>query len=131
MSIVNAILRSGQGNTVTDNICAGGTVAEVDIKTGIVFTCFYDLSGNCCIEHPLTGTVMLGKKIPVWETVKSTVVQCAKEIGDVVYTSWDIAVIAGNKVAVIEGNTSGNFNIQQVARRSGVKRIYKDVMNNF
>ncbi len=129
--IVNAILRSGQGDSVTDNICAGGIVAEVDIKTGIVFTCFYDLNGKCCIKHPLTGTVMLGEKIPVWENVKNTAIECAKRIDNVVYTSWDIAVISGNKVAVIEGNTSGNFNIQQVARKEGIKYLYRKKLKEF
>ncbi len=125
MKIVNAILRSGQGNCVTDNICAGGCVAKVDVDTGKIISYFVDLSNHIYEEHPLTKTSLYGVVMPAWEEVKKTVFEATELLGGV-YVSWDIAVIAENKVAIVEGNTYGNFNIQQVIGPKGVWKEYKE-----
>lgn len=126
--ITNAILRSGQGNVVTDNICAGGVVSWVDIESGIITSMFCDLKDKKVLRHPLTGKIIIGNKIPSWELVKKTAIEAAKIISDVKYTSWDIAVIKNNRVAIVEGNTYGNFNIQQVITQQGVYEQYKALM---
>lgn len=120
----NAILRSGQGNKPVDNICAGGVVSWIDIDTGLVVSPFCDLMDKRVLKHPLTGTIMIGKKIPLWERVKATAIEGAKKISHVKYTSWDIAVIKNEEIAIIEGNTYGNFNIQQVINQTGVLKQY-------
>lgn len=131
MKIVNAILRSGQGGVVTDNICAGGCVAEIDVDTGEVISSFVDLSNHIYEEHPLTKTVLKGKVVPVWEQVKEVVYRATELLDGGVYVSWDVAVIAGNKVAIVEGNTYGNFNIQQVVRQKGVWSEYKQFIKEW
>lgn len=123
--IQNAILRSGQGNKPVDNICAGGVVTWIDINTGIAASPFCDLNNKRVISHPLTGVIIMGKKIPLWERVKETAITGAKRISKVKYTSWDIAVIKNDDVAVVEGNTYGNFNIQQVITQTGLWEHYK------
>lgn len=123
VQIINAILRSGQGNTVTDNICAGGCVARINISNGKVETPFYDLSNHIYYEHPLTNVSVIGETIPYWEDVINTVKEGCAIVPDLGYTSWDIAVIKGGKVAIVEGNSYGNFNIQQVTG-TGVRKEY-------
>ena len=123
--IQNAILRSGQGDKPVDNICAGGVVSQIDIDTGIVISLFCDLAGKRVLRHPLTGTVAIGRTIPSWDKVKATAIEAAKKISRVRYTSWDIAVIKNGDVAIVEGNTYGNFNIQQVISQAGVLEQYK------
>ena len=123
--IQNAILRSGQGDKPVDNICAGGVVSWVDVETGIVASPFCDLMGKRVLQHPLTGTIIIGKKIPSWDKVKATAIEAAEKISRVKYTSWDIAVIRNGDVAIVEGNTYGNFNIQQVIGESGVWEQYR------
>ena len=123
--IQNAILRSGQGFTVTDNICAGGVVAAIDLNTGMIISKFCDLMNREVLEHPLTNTVILGRVIPNWEEVKRVAVEAAKMIPDVIYSSWDIAVIKKGEIAIVEGNSYGNFNIQQIISKKGVLNQYK------
>lgn len=125
--IMNAILRSGQGNSVTDNICGGGLAAWIDIESGKITSMFCDLKDNKVLMHPLSGKIIIGNKIPSWDMAKKVAVEAAKMISDVRYTSWDIAVIRDDKVAIVEGNTYGNFNIQQVITQQGVYQQYKDL----
>lgn len=127
VEIINAILRSGQGNTVTDNICAGGCAARINIENGLVETPFYDLSNHIYQAHPLSGVKMEGMRIPLWENVIRTVKEAVRIVPDMGYTSWDIAVVKGGKVAIVEGNSYGNFNIQQVSG-SGVRKKYERYM---
>ena len=129
--IINAILRSGQGDVVTDNICSGGCVCEIDIKTGVVMTDFVDLSNHVYKSHPLTGVTMNGQKIPSWSKICDTVIKISKLLPDVGYQSWDIAVIKDGDVAVVEGNTYGNFNIQQVPQMRGVRKLYEGLLNEY
>lgn len=125
--IQNAILRSGQGDVVTDNICAGGVVCEIDVESGLIMTPYCDLTGRRVLKHPLTGVVVLGRVIPAWESVKEAALSAAKKISGVRYTSWDVAVIKGSNVAIVEGNTYGNFNIQQVPRQEGILKQYQEL----
>ena len=123
--IQNAILRSGQGDKPVDNICAGGVVTWIDINTGIAASPFCDLMDKRVISHPLTGVIMMGKKIPLWERVKEVAIEGAKRISKVKYTSWDIAVIKNEDVAIVEGNTYGTFNLQQIINQNGLWEHYK------
>lgn len=123
--IQNAILRSGQGSTVTDNLCAGGVIAAIDVESGIVISKFCDLMNIATLKHPLSKNVIIGKVVPGWESVKRIAIEAAKKIPDVIYSSWDIAVIKGGDIAIVEGNSYGNFNIQQVISQKGVLKQYK------
>lgn len=129
--IINAILRSGQGEVVTDNICAGGCVSEVDVKTGAFITPFIDLSNHVYDRHPKTGVRLLGENCPCWEEVKKVAFQATDRLPGVVYASWDIAVITGERVAIVEGNTWGNFNIQQTPRQIGLLPLYQRFVDDW
>lgn len=128
MRVVNAILRSGQGDTVTDNICSGGCVTEIDVETGAFVSKLVDLSNHAYDRHPLTGVTLLGKTMPQWEAVKRVALEATELLPGAGYASWDIAVIKGNEIAIVEGNTYGNFNIQQVPRQRGVWPEYRAFM---
>lgn len=123
--IQNAVLRTGQGNRPVDNLSSGGMASRIDIDTGIVVSPFCDVIGKRLLRHPLTGTILIGQKIPLWDKVKATAIEAAGKISRVKYTSWDIAVIKNNDVAIVEGNTYGNFQNQQVIEQAGVWEQYK------
>ena len=91
----------------------------------MIISKFCDLMNREVLEHPLTNTVILGRVIPNWEEVKRVAVEAAKMIPDVIYSSWDIAVIKKGKIAIVEGNSYGNFNIQQIISKKGVLNQYK------
>ena len=123
--IQNAVLRTGQGNRPVDNLSSGGMASRIDIDTGIVVSPFCDVIGKRLLRHPLTGTILIGQKIPLWDKVKATAIEGARRISRVRYTSWDIAVIKNNDVAIVEGNTYGNFQNQQGIEQAGVWEQYK------
>ena len=123
--IQNAVLRTGQGNKPVDNLSSGGLVSKIDVETGIIISLFCDVIGQRLLRHPLTGTIMIGQKIPLWDKVRETAIEGARRISKVRYTSWDIAVIKGGDVAVVEGNTYGNFQNQQIVDQTGVWEQYK------
>lgn len=109
----------------TDNICSGGCVCAVDIKNGEILTGFYDLHGKIGDIHPISGIKIKGEKIPNFDKVREIVKEGAKLLPDVMYQSWDIALIKGGVAAIVEGNTYGNFNIQQVCCQKGVRSQYR------
>lgn len=127
VNIINAILRTGQGDKATDNICAGGCVAEVDISNGEIKSDFYDLSNNVYRKHPKSGLYIKGERIPCWDKVLMVVKDAAKLVPDLGYTSWDIAVIKDCKIAIVEGNSYGTFNLQQITGH-GVKEKYMEYL---
>lgn len=109
---------------VTDNICVGGCVSEIDVESGRFITKFVDLSNHIYDTHPQIGVSLLGKVCPAWEEVKKTAFEATKRLPGATYVSWDIAVITNNRVAIVEGNAWGNFNIQQVPRQIGLLPYY-------
>ena len=123
--IQNAVLRAGYGDKPVDNIHAGGVVSQIDISNGIIVSLFCDRSDRRVLQHPMTGTIIIGKKIPSWEKVKASVTKAAKIISRVKYTSWDIAVIKDGDVAIVEGNTYGHFDVQQIPAQAGVWEQYR------
>lgn len=105
----------------------GGCAARINIENGHVETPFYDLSNHIYRAHSISGVKMEGMRIPSWENVIKTVKEAVRIVPDMGYTSWDIAVVKGGKVAIVEGNSYGNFNIQQVSG-SGVRKKYEGYM---
>ena len=126
--IQNAVLRTGQGSRPVDNLSSGGMVSKVDVDTGTVISLFCDVIGKRLLAHPLTGAVIIGRKIPQWERVKEVAVEAARRISRVKYTSWDIAVITGEDVAIVEGNTYGNFQNQQIVDQVGLWEHYRQYL---
>lgn len=132
LSVINAIVRSGQGDVVTDNICAGGVVAWVDVETGVVDSPFWDLNNQCIDRHPKSGVRLRGTALPSWGDAKLTALKAAERLGEgIAYSSWDIAILPQGEIAVVEGNTYGNFNIQQVVSGKGVWPVYKRLISRW
>ena len=67
-----ALLRTGRGGSVVDNVASGGLVALIDLEDGTICTPAY--CGTDLFEiHPDTGIKFQGSKIPDWEALKSLV----------------------------------------------------------
>ncbi|MBQ7168394.1 MAG: hypothetical protein IJR63_00655 [Synergistaceae bacterium] len=126
--IQNAALRTGQGSRPVDNISAGGLVSAIDVETGTVVSLFCDKLGRRLLRHPLTGTMLIGRKIPAWEKAKAIVLEGARRISSIYYTAWDLAVIKNEEVAVIECNTGGGFINQQSIEQVGLWKHYRECL---
>lgn len=123
--VVNAFLRIGNGEHCVDNFHAGGMACAIDIESGVVAYKAIDLRMEPYTFHPVTKRQIIGVKIPRWNEVLETAKAAALKIGDVPYTSWDI-MASDDAVLIIEGNTYGDTEIQQMSDKIGKWKIYKE-----
>lgn len=125
--ITAALVRFGGGTSCVDNIHSGGMCCEIDLHTGIVVGPGYNLSGEKYYRHPASGICMLGVQVPRWEQVLQMVETAASRYPEQGHIAWDIAV-SEEKVAIIEGNDGGNFDLPQVGMQKGMKKEYREFL---
>ena len=111
--IVYAFLRIGNGK-VMDNVDQGGMAARVDLETGTLKTVAADKAGNVFTKHPMTGTEIIGFKIPYWEEVKALCLQAMRKVPQMRYVAWDVAVTP-DEPKFIEGHSFPSHDVPQFA----------------
>ncbi len=111
--ILYAFIRIGNGGRVVDNINAGGMAAPIDIDTGIINNVAFDKDYNYYEKHPMTGVSLIGYKIPHFEKAIQLVLTAARQIPQVKYVGWDVAVTADG-VTFVEGNQHPGHDILQM-----------------
>lgn len=121
--IFSALFRTGQGNTAVDNLDAGGMCATIDVETGIIVNTAIDKQHREYISHPTSGQVFPGFRVPFWEEAKALAIAAAKEVPDMRYIGWDVA-ITSDGVCLVEGNDRADMcNRQFVDRRGWYKQL--------
>lgn len=100
--VLEAVLRMGNGEDV-DNYGRGGMYTVIDEKTGIAGFGAFDKYANTFNTHPQTGTAIVGFQVPHYDIVLSTLDRAAREVPEIPYVGWDVAITADG-VAIIEGN---------------------------
>ena len=121
---IKGILRSGVGDTIVDNYCAGGVIYPVDVESGIVEDAGMNFLGQECVVHPGTDIVMLGYQIPHWYKVKEELTRAAKHIPSMRFVGWDVA-ITPDGVDIIEGNHNPLFELIEFLGKTG---HYKEML---
>ena len=111
--IVYAFVRIGNGK-VMDNVDCGGMAARVDLKTGELRTVAADKQGNVFKKHPMTGTPIVGFKIPYWDQVKEMCLEAMHRVPQVRFVAWDVAVTEAGPL-FIEGNSFPSHAVPQFA----------------
>ena len=110
--IIWTCFRIGNGKCV-DNFNSGGMVAPVDIETGIVSQVAIDKAKNVYEKHPITGTTIKGFKFPYWKEVIDLCKEASKEIPEMGYVGWDVAITPNGPV-FIEGNEFPGHDLYQL-----------------
>jgi len=110
--IICAYFRIGNGKFV-DNFNSGGMVAPVDEKTGIVSQVALDKQKNVYEKHPETNTPIKGFKFPYWDEALELCKQASKEIPEIGYVGWDVAITPEGPLFV-EGNEFPGHDIYQL-----------------
>lgn len=127
--ILASVLKLGTGNAIVDNQHAEGINGNIDLNTGITNTTFLDLNLNEYYRHPTTNEILLGVQIPNWELLKEKVMSAAKQIPEVPYLGWDVAILEDD-IAIIEVNEAPGHDLVQGASKIGiygkVKKIRKE-----
>ena len=108
-----------------DNVDCGGMAARIDLESGMLLTVGADKAGNRYEKHPMTGTDIVGFKIPYWEEAKQMCMEAAMMIPQMRFIAWDVA-ITENGPTFIEGNSfPGQDNAQEPSLNAGT---YKAVL---
>lgn len=123
--VIKAILRAGVGNSVVDNYCQGGSIYEVDLKTGLVCTYGQSKNNSQSYIHPGTDIVMLGYMIPNWEIVTKECRRAAEHLPQIRIIGWDVAITA-NGIELIEGNHNPDYELFEFLGSTG---YYKKIMD--
>ena len=126
--VMGGYLRFGRDGLSVDNISSGGMVAEVDLDTGIVVSAAVDHAGREFYKHPTTGEIIIGLQVPYWEEAKALALEAAKITPQLIYTGWDVAITPTGPI-LIEGNSMGGLEIQQMPRHMGKRYLYEKVLD--
>lgn len=121
-------LRMGQRGSIVDNAGAGGILASVDPKTGIVTTLGKDEVNNTYESHPNTGVIIKGFKIPRWEEAVNMVKELALVVPTNRYIGWDLALTDHGWV-LVEGNSNAQLNVHQFCDLKGRREELDELMN--
>lgn len=125
--VVKAILRAGVGNSVVDNYCQGGSIYEVDIKTGLVCSSGQSKNNSKGYVHPGTDIVMLGYKIPNWGIVIKESEHAAEHLPQIRIIGWDVAITNGG-IELIEGNHNPDYELFEFLGSTGYYEKIKEVI---
>jgi len=128
VKLLCAWLKAGRGSAVIDNGTAGGMLAAIDCKTGIVTTPARDEHNNTFEKHPDTGFVFPGFRIEGWEDAVTMCKEMALLLPSVRCIGWDVVLSADKGWQIIEGNAHGMFNVLQVATRKGMRREFLEII---
>lgn len=112
--ILSSCLRMGTGDSRVDNVTAGGISSGID-ENGILDKYAYTyFTGERSEQHPSSGTVYDGYKIPSYEKAVELVRKAHPLIGHFRLVSWDIAIDSDGDAMLIEANMrKGGINLHQ------------------
>lgn len=118
-------LKMGNGGDV-DNFSDGGMYTMLD-ENGVAHHPAFDGDGRVFSVHPLSGTSIVGFRVPLWVEVEQFVGRLALEVPEIPYVGWDIAITPDGP-AVIEGNyNTGVFQLKPSVTgvREGLLPVYQ------
>ena len=125
--ILNVVFKIGNGG-VTDNFSSGSMYTFV--RDGKIIVPAIDRDDNIFYEHPISKIKLVGYEIPNYGKAIDLVKKCAKEISEVKYVGWDVAITDKDAV-IIEGNCfPGVYQIKPsfVSEKVGLIPAFEEAM---
>lgn len=129
VTFLNGILKIGNGGVV-DNFSSGGMYTFVN-QNGKVIAPAIDKQDLVYEVHPKTKTKIVGFQVPMFKEAVKMVKEAAKEVPEIGYVGWDVA-ISENGPIIIEGNCfPGVFQIRPSfsKKKEGILPKYLKVMD--
>ena len=99
---LQAILKIGNGGVV-DNFSSGGMYTFVE-DNGVVEVPAIDKEDILYEKHPVTGTDIIGFRVPMFNEAVELVKRAAEVVPQVGYVGWDVGISEDGPV-IIEGNS--------------------------
>ena len=125
-TVVGPVFRTGRKGSIVDNAAAGGLIACIDAKAGVINSDGVDERGNYYECHPNSNIRFRGWHIPQWQELLSLAEQIQRTIPHHKYVGWDFALTDKGWV-LIEGNW-GQF-LSQYNDHIGLKKQFLDALN--
>ena len=129
--VFGAGLRVGNNGLHVDNAHGGGIFCEIDPDTGVIMTDGLDEHGNSYLCHPMTGVRFRGTPIPQWEEICDFCRSAAQTLPCLRVVGWDVAILPGGKLELIEGNHNPGMNIVQAPAKHGVHDKFAHMLLDF
>jgi hypothetical protein len=124
-------LRVGNNGLHVDNAHGGGIFCEIDPKTGTIMTDGMDEHGDYYRVHPMTGVPFLHTQIEHWNEVIELCSEASKALPCLRVVGWDVAILPGGKLELIEGNHNPGMNIVQAPAKHGVHDKFASMLLDF
>lgn len=109
------------------NASGDAIFSNVDIETGIIISNGCDYNEEIYEVHPVSKIRFKSFKIPFWREIIDMVESAAKEIPQIGYVGWDVAITPDGPV-IIEGNNDPGYEWMQVRMINpsgiGKKEVY-------
>lgn len=100
--VLEAVLRMGNGADV-DNYGRGGMYTVIDERTGRAPYAAFDKWARTFEHHPISGRTIPGFQVPLYSQVLTMLDSAAREVPQIPYVGWDVAITESGPV-IIEGN---------------------------
>jgi hypothetical protein len=113
--VLARVLKIGAGGDV-DNFSAGGMYTMLDTN-GVALYAAFDRHDAIHAVHPISGTHIVGFRVPRFNEVVDLVSRAALELTDVPYVGWDVAVTSKGPLIIEANYNTGVF--QAKPRASG------------
>jgi len=126
--LLQSIIKFGN-NGFVDNFSSGGMYAFLN-DFGKVITPAIDQNDIVYTAHPYSNKDILGFDVPLFDIAKKTVLEASKELKEIKYIGWDVA-ITNHGVCIIEGNSyPGVFQIRPSFSKDkvGILPKYEEIM---
>lgn len=126
--IFKPFLKVGQGDSFVDNGGAGGILAGIDEKTGIVISDGKAENGKVYKEHPNTKVKFKGFQIPKWKELLSMFDEIVELNRNGRYLGWDVA-LSKDGWCIVECNSTTGFIGQQMPLKKGIKKEFEELID--
>lgn len=106
--ILYALIRVGKGNSVVDNLNAGGIGASIDTRSGVIATEGFSEDCRTVPTHPDSGIAFRGMEIPEWDQLVQMIGEMHRKLPTVRIIGWDLAY-STRGWCMVEGNSKPSF----------------------
>jgi hypothetical protein len=115
-----------------DNLAAGNLAAPINEEDGVISGpgVYSDITKKEKVKHPITGTAIVGFKVPYWEDCLQLAKKAALEHKENRSIGWDI-VVTENGPGLIEGNHDWCKLVWQLPVKEGMKGVLEEHVRRF
>ena len=126
-----SFFRTGRRGSFVDNASKGGIACGIDSVSGRLATDAYaQYYGERYACHPDSGIQFKGYQLPEWEKLLGMCKEMSAQLPSVKFISWDMAHADKDGWVVVEGNSHGAIDFQQLFWNRGLKADIEEIVRN-